>query len=385
MTINTATEQPATPAQVWATRIAFLTLGVAMAAWAPLIPFVKTQLGVSDAFFGLLLLCIGVSAFIAMPWCGVLASKFGCRPVIVAGTLMMCLGLPIIVMAPSLAYVAPGLILFGVGIAAVDIAMNIQAVVIEQRASRAIMSGLHGCYSLGGMLGAGFVSGVLWLTNAPVLSLLLALGLVLLASASTFRYLLSEPSARESTRFVIPRGLVLLIGIMCFVVFMAEGAILDWSALFLRDYRDADLAQAGLGYVFFSLAMVVGRFTGDALVTRLGGMRVLFWGGLIAAGGFTLVVNMQQLWLGYVGFALVGIGCANIVPVLFTATGKQTLMPVNAAITAVAGIGYLGGLLGPALIGFISHVSSLSIAFLVVSSGLFVVACLGKGLFSKHE
>lgn len=378
MSVVVLGSSPATNAQVWATRIAFLILGVAMASWAPLIPFVKTQLGASDATFGVLLLCIGIGAMVAMPLAGILSSKHGCRPVIIVGTLVMCAALVGMLNSTSFIGILPCLLLFGVGIAAVDIAMNIQAVVIEQRAGRAIMSGMHGCYSLGGMLGAALVSVVLWITNAPMFSLLVALTLVLMVSAVCFKNLLNEKSSRQSSKFVFPHGIVFLIGVMCFIVFMAEGAILDWSALFLKNFREVDAAHAGFGYVFFSLAMMLGRFTGDAIVTRLGGTRVVFLGGLLAAAGFACAVLFSQFWMGYIGFALVGLGCANIVPVLFTATGRQTIMPVNAAVTCVAGIGYLGGLLGPALIGFISQLSSLSIAFLVVALGLLVVGLCAK-------
>lgn len=378
MTSPISAEIPATAAQVWATRVAFLVLGVAMAAWAPLIPFVKAQLGASDAFFGLLLLCIGIGAVITMPVCGVLAGKYGCRPVIIAGTLAMCVALVGLVGISNVWLILPALFLFGAGIAAVDIAMNIQAVVIEQRAGRTIMSGFHGCYSLGGMLGAGLVSAVLWLSGAPMFSLFVAIAVVLIVSALSFKHLLNEPSERESSKFVFPKGIVLLIGIMCFIIFMAEGAVLDWSALFLRDFRAVDAAQAGLGYVFFSFTMMLGRFTGDAVVTKLGSTKVVMLGGLLGAIGFTLVITFPQYWMGYLGFALVGLGCANIVPVLFTASGRQTIMPVNAAITSVAGIGYLGGLIGPALVGFISQVTNLSVAFAVIALGLFVVGLLSR-------
>lgn len=378
MTSPISAEIPATAAQVWATRVAFLVLGVAMAAWAPLIPFVKAQLGASDAFFGLLLLCIGIGAVITMPVCGVLAGKYGCRPVIIAGTLAMCVALVGLVGISNVWLILPALFLFGAGIAAVDIAMNIQAVVIEQRAGRTIMSGFHGCYSLGGMLGAGLVSAVLWLSGAPMFSLFVAIAVVLIVSALSFKHLLNEPSERESSKFVFPKGIVLLIGIMCFIIFMAEGAVLDWSALFLRDFRAVDAAQAGLGYVFFSFTMMLGRFTGDAVVTKLGSTKVVLLGGLLGAIGFTLVITFPQYWMGYLGFALVGLGCANIVPVLFTASGRQTIMPVNAAITSVAGIGYLGGLIGPALVGFISQVTNLSVAFAVIALGLFVVGLLSR-------
>ncbi len=180
--------------------------------------------------------------------------------------------------------------------------------------------------------------------------------------------------------FAVPHGVVLLIGSLCFVVFLAEGAVLDWSAVFLASERNLDTAYAGLGYAAFALTMTAGRLTGDAIVRRLGATRVIVLGGLTAAAGLMLATLAPAWEMALVGYALVGAGCSNIVPVLYTAVGKQTVMPENIAVPAITTLGYAGILAGPAVIGFIAHGSSLSVAFGLIAVLLLAVAASGKVL-----
>src|SRR5690606_29894571 len=165
----------------------------------------------------------------------------------------------------------------------------------------------------------------------------------------------------------------------CFIAFLVEGAVLDWSALFLTSLRQVDLAQAGLGFAAFSVAMTAARLTGDKIVQMLGGTRIILWGGTLAATGFLLAVMLPFKFTSFLGFVLIGLGAANIVPVLFTVVGKQRAMPVSLAISAVATMGYAGILAGTVLIGFIAQLSGLSASFVLVALGMLVVAaCAGR-------
>ena len=172
----------------------------------------------------------------------------------------------------------------------------------------------------------------------------------------------------------MPRGVVLLIGALAFVLFLAEGAVLDWSAVFLTSVRHMDAAYAGLGYAAFAATMTAGRLAGDRIVDRLGPRRVVLTGGLCAAAGFVASVAAPSWQAALGGYALVGVGCANIVPVLFSAVGRQTAMPENVAVPAITTLGYAGILAGPAGIGFVAHLTSLPTAFLVLAAMLAAVA-----------
>lgn len=365
-------------AQQVSTRIAFLISGLSMSTWAPLVPFAKGRLAVNEATLGALLLCLGLGSLTAMPLTGMLVGRLGCRRVIIGTTIIMCVSLIYLAVAPSVTTMAAALFMFGAGIGMVDVAMNIQAVIVERASGRSMMSGFHGFYSLGGILGAAGVSGLLWLGLVPVWAVVVMVVVILALLIGCAPHLLAYGSDARDPVFAIPRGRVLLIGSLCCIAFLAEGAVLDWGAVFLTSVRLVDIAQAGLGFAAFSVAMTVGRLTGDRIVQGLGGRRILLWGGILAAAGFLLVVLVPFTLAAFLGFALIGLGASNIVPVLFTAAGNQQVMPVGLAISAVATMGYAGILAGPALIGFVAQISSLALAFGLIAISLLVLASFAR-------
>jgi MFS family permease len=362
------------------TRIAYLIAGVGIAAWAPLVPYAKVRANLDEGTLGLLLLCLGVGSILAMPISGALAARFGCRRVLSGGTILICLALPALATMTSLPWLVAALFLFGAGLGTVDSTVNLQAVIVERASGKTMMSGFHGMFSLGGIIGAAGVSALLGLGLSPLGATLVVNALLLVALFKAAPHLLPYGSESSGPAFAIPHGVVLFIGILCFIVFLAEGAVLDWSAVFLTAERGVETAYAGLGYAAFALTMTVGRLTGDSVVHRLGARRVIIYGGATAAAGF-LLATLAPMWqAALLGYALVGAGCSNIVPVLYTAVGKQTLMPEAIAVPAITTIGYAGILAGPALIGFVAHGSSLSFAFGLIALSLVAVAVSGKVL-----
>ncbi|MBU4630379.1 MFS transporter [Pseudomonas sp. BF61] len=360
------------------TRIAFFIAGFGIAAWAPLVPYAKARAQLNEGTLGLLLLCLGVGSIIAMPVAGALASRFGCRRVLSAGTLLLCVALPMLATVSSIPLLMAGLFLFGAGLGTVDSTVNLQAVIVERASGKTMMSGFHGLFSLGGIVGAAGVSALLGLGLSPLSATLVVIVITLGALLKAAPHLLPYGSESSGPPFAIPHGVVLFIGCLCFIVFLAEGAVLDWSAVFLSDERGLDEAYAGLGYAAFALTMTLGRLTGDAIVRRLGAKRVIVIGGLLATAGMLLATLLPAWETALLGYALVGAGCSNIVPVLYTAVGKQTVMPEHIAVPAITTLGYAGILAGPALIGFIAHGSSLSVAFVLIAVLLLAVAISGK-------
>ncbi|WP_434648400.1 MFS transporter [Pseudomonas sp. D1-2] len=362
------------------TRVAYLIAGIGIAAWAPLVPYAKVRANLDEGTLGLLLLCLGVGSILAMPISGALATRFGCRRVLSGGTLLVCLALPLLATMSSLPWLVAALFLFGAGLGTVDSTVNLQAVIVERASGKTMMSGFHGMFSLGGIIGAAGVSALLGLGLSPLAATLVVNGVLLVALFKAAPHLLPYGSESAGPAFAIPHGVVLFIGILCFIVFLAEGAVLDWSAVFLTAERAVDSAYAGLGYAAFALTMTIGRLTGDSVVHRLGAKRVIIYGATMAAAGF-LMATVAPMWqAALLGYALVGAGCSNIVPVLYTAVGKQTLMPEAIAVPAITTIGYAGILAGPALIGFVAHGSSLGIAFGLIALSLVAVAFSGKVL-----
>jgi len=360
------------------TRIAFFIAGFGVAAWAPLVPYAKARAGLDEGTLGLLLLCLGVGSIIAMPVAGALASRFGCRRVLTIGTLLVCLALPLLATVGSTPGLVASLFLFGAGLGSVDSTVNLQAVIVERASGRTMMSGFHGLFSLGGIAGAAGVSALLGLGLSPLGAIGVVILFLLLALFKAAPHLLPYGSESSGPAFAVPHGVVLFIGMLCFVVFLAEGAMLDWSAVFLSAERQVADAYAGLGYAAFALTMTGGRLTGDAIVRRLGAQRVIVFGGLTAATGLALATLAPAWEAALIGYALVGAGCSNIVPVLYSAVGKQKVMAESIAVPAITTLGYAGILAGPAAIGFIAHASTLSLAFMVIAVMLLGVAISGR-------
>jgi predicted MFS family arabinose efflux permease len=362
------------------TRIIFFVAGWALAVWAALVPFAKARTGTGDGGLGLLLLCLGAGSIIMMPSAGALVPRLGCRTLIVISAVVLAVTLPLLASLSSVPLLVASLLMFGAGLGSIDVAMNVQAIIVERASRRSLMSGFHGMFSLGGIAGAGSMAASLSLGISPLVSTVGASAFVVVALLATVTDLLRYGSSKEGPAFALPRGVVLLIGILCCAGFLAEGAVLDWSAVFLTSQRGLAASNAGVGYAAFALTMTIGRLTGDRVVARLGGGTVVMFSGCLAAAGFTVAALVPFWPASLVGFALIGAGCSNIVPVLFTSVGRQHAMPENVAVPAVTTLGYAGILAGPAGIGFIAQTTNLPAAYLAVAAMLTGVALSGRFL-----
>lgn len=376
----TAVSAAAVPAgrEQMATRALFFVAGFASAALAALVPFAKLNTGVNDGVLGLLLLCLGGGALVAMPLTGVLTTRFGCRKVMTVSVVLLSVTLPLLAEINHTGLLALTLIVFGMGIGITDCAMNIQAIIVEKAAPRPMMSGFHGFYSIGGIAGAGAMSGFMLAGMGALQAAAAVMVICLLLLAFSYKGMLNYAWPSEGPAFAVPRGAVLLIGIICFATFLAEGSVLDWSAVFLTEYRNVPESMGGLGFACFAVLMSLGRLTGDKIVAVLGRPQVVLWGALLAAGGLLLSVLSDNWLMALTGYGLIGLGCANVVPVMFSAIGRQTSMPQAVAVPAVTTLGYLGILAGPASVGLIAYRFTLPAALLAVVALLLLVALLSR-------
>ena len=367
-------------AEQHSTRLLFLLAGFSAAAWASLVPVAKAATGVNEGQLGLVLLCLGIGSLLAMPVSGVVSPRHGCRKVLMVCGVALCACLPLLASVQNVFTLAAALFFFGAMIGTFDCVMNIQAVIVERDSKRPLMSGFHGFYSLGGLLGAATTSTIMDLGVSPfaTVSAIALAGVLLLMLIR--RHVLPYGNPAEGPPFALPRGEVLFLGMLCMTVFLVEGSMMDWSAVMLTENHGMPVAQAGYGFAAFSLTMTFGRLTGDRIVARVGRRSVVTVGGLLAMGGI-LLATLVPLWqAALLGYAMVGLGCSNIVPVLFTAVGRQTSMPQSVAVPAMSTLGYAGVLAGPAAIGFIAHHSSLPMAFLLVAALMLFVAISGRFL-----
>jgi predicted MFS family arabinose efflux permease len=275
------------------------------------------------------------------------------------------------------------LLFFGAGLGSLDVAVNIHAVEVERDARQPLMSGFHAQYSLGGVVGAMFITLLLSAGATPFACVAIASALMLGMMWFASPRLLRTRTADGEPHFALPRGVVLVIAMLAAISFLAEGTMLDWSALLITSNGLVAVEQGGIGFVLFSIAMTMMRFGGDALTARIGDRPTMVWGGLVAIGGFGVLLLAPVAAIAMLGFVLIGLGAANIVPVLFRRAGSQTVMPPGLAIAAITTMGYAGILLGPAAIGFLADHWGLATAFWVVPAILLLVPLCASVVVGK--
>lgn len=370
-----------------ATRLSFFSLGFATAAWAPLIPFAQQRLNLNHADFGLLLLCMGIGSMIAMPATGALVKRWGCRPLIAVALMLLMMLLPSLTMWNSIVTMAVALFIFGSAAGCLGVAINLQAVVVEKHSLRALMSSFHGMCSLGGLTGAMLVTALLAVGLSPLMStlsvvmILLVIGAVAIPSCLT-SFEQDEKPHEDTTvapkKNYRPNGIIVLIGMMCFIAFLSEGAAMDWGGIYLTSKYQLNPAFAGLAYTFFALSMTTGRFAGHILLKQLGEKSIVTYSAIVAAIGMAVIVTAPVWQVVILGYALLGLGCSNIVPVMFSRVGRQNVMPKAAALSLVSTIAYTGSLTGPALIGLIGEWTSLGAVLSGVAILLSIIALLNR-------
>ena len=379
-------------AQRLSTRFSFFGLGFATAAWAPLIPFAQQRLHFNHADFGLLLLCSGLGAMLAMPATGKIVQRIGCRVPIGFALLLLAVLLPSLSLWTTPLMMAITLFLFGTAAGSLGVALNIQAVVVEKNSLKSLMSGFHGMASLGGLAGVLTITALLALSISSVMSAfavsLLLVIIVFLSVPYSIKAventsLEASSKVKKSIRQRLPQPLIILIGIACFIIFMTEGAAMDWSGIYLTQQYGVNTAFAGLAYTFFAIAMTTGRFTGHYLIRYFGEKKLLTYSAICATLGLALVSIVPYWWLVLVGYTLVGTGCSNIVPIMFSRAGRQTVMPSAVALSCVSTMAYTGILVGPAFIGMVSELIGLSTVFMALSGLLLLIVALNRFTYVK--
>ena len=368
----------------------FFINGTGFATWIPHIPFAQRKFDLDEAALGLTLLAIAAGAILTMPLAGGLIARWGSRRLCGIAGLTFCLVLPSLLVVPSYPLFVFNLFLLGACGGAMDVAMNAHGVYVEDEYARPIMSSFHGLFSVGGLVGAGIAAGLLALGWTPARHMVVMAVLLLLLTAVALRYLLPpEPKtmdgeASDAPLFVLPRErATIILAALAFAVFMAEGSMADWTAVYLLDLPGTDAALAAVGFAIFSLTMAVGRLTGDAIVRLLGRVSVVHWGSLLAMAGMLLAAFSPSPFWAIGGFALVGLGLSNVVPIIFSAAGYLSPGSPGQGIAAVSTAGYFGFLVGPPIIGFLAEWITLSGAFQVLAVGLLLMALSARRVEQK--
>ena len=335
--------------RLFAARAGFFTGGFTVASWAPIIPFVQTELSLEPAVLGTLLFSLGIGSFFGMPIAGTVSTRFGNRAALAASGVLSCLLLVVLAMIPGFRIECAALLLYGVTLGCLEVSANIYGAQLEKEAGHPLMSGLHAAYSVGEVVSAGAITGLLVL-GVPLLwvvgGLMVVLAAVLLWALSGVSPAEGRSAVKsEGMVFAPARGRILMLSLVCMSVFLAEGAMLDWSAIYVHQVGGVDLKAAGVGYTLFVIT--------DSPVVLFASLFVM------------------------------GLGIANIAPVLISAASSVKGCDPTAAITTVTTIGYGGLMAGPALLGFIAQHKSLETAFLFIAA-LLMMALLNEIRVSRQ-
>lgn len=352
------------------------------AVWLVHIPAVQAAAGVSKAQLGTALLALGVGSLVSMQVGGALIARFGARKPLIVGLLLMAATLLAPAFAVDLWTLIAALLLFGIGNGLADVAMNAEAVEVQRDAGRAIISSMHAFFSVGTAAGAGYG----WVVQTVGLSTLTSFAIAAgIASAFGFvAYALLPERGREpeptTAELVIasrvpgtgrkpgrtaPIAQMLLLGLLAFTLMLAEGVASDWSALHAVSVLGEPEAHGSLAYGAFALSMTAARFCADFAVRRFGSAAIVRYGSLIAAAGMLVVVAAPSFWVALIGWTIFGLGVAAVVPQVFSAAGDLPVRKRAVVLARIVGVGYLGMLSGPAIVGWLAAVVGLNTALVV--------------------
>lgn len=375
------------PLKHHATRGVFILCGAAFAIWAALVPTLRSRLGLEEAELGFLILCLGAGSLVLMPFAGILVQRFGCRRVMTVAFPLALFFLFAIGMVPYVGMAAVCVALLGASLGTVDVVMNIQAVAVEKDAGRPMLSGFHAMYPLGGIAGAvwmnmGFSFG---LSSSQITLLFVLLGAFLLYKVLP---LCDErrpssaalPEKKVSSFHHALSPYIVLMGLFCFAIFLAEGSILDWSAIYLLEEARADAAWGPLGYASLCAAMTLMRLVGNRLIMRWGPSVVVGGGGLLCAVAYWILWLSPGPVVTLVCFFCIGLGAANMIPIFISQAGAYNEEAAQASLSVVTTMGYFGLLVGPALVGVLAQAQSLPFAYGCVGVLMFALTLVDFAL-----
>jgi len=347
----------------------FFVQGAVFANWVTRIPAIQEKLELSNSDLGCVLLGMALGAVVTMPATGWLLTRFDSRVITTMAVLGYCMVLPLLALAPNVPLLGTSLVLFGAFNGATDVSINAQGIDVEQRYGRPIMSSFHGMFSIGGMICAASSGVLASLGVYPIPHLLgagILLGIVVILASNWLLSAGIETDSDEEPLFALPKRSLLGLGVVAFCGLLGEGAMADWSAIYLQGTLNTGSGLAAAGYAVFSVTMAVGRFLGDWLTQRLGSVWMLRLGGIVASTGLGLSLLIPQPVTAIIGFACVGIGLASIVPIVFSAAGLLPGIAPGIALAAVTTTGYFGFLCGPPLIGFAADLVTLRGALSII-------------------
>jgi len=359
-----------------AVSVFFFCQGLAFANWASRIPDIKTSLHLSEAGLGSILLALPVGQLVTMPFSGRLVTRFGSKYVLRVAVVGYVLSLTNIGLVEKPWQLALALCAFGIFGNMCNISVNTQAVHAETLYNRPIMASFHGIWSTAGFTGALIGSLMMKLDIKPYYHFWIIAMFAITMMLIFNKYLLLTPTSKSAssfTKFKMPHGSLMLLGVIAFCCMSAEGCMFDWSGVYFKQVVKAEGSLVSLGYASFMIMMATGRFTGDRLAMKFGRKKMVQLSGVLIFIGMMIAVLFPTIVPATIGFLIIGFGVSSIIPLMFSTAGKIKEVASGIAIATVSGIGFFGFLMGPPLIGYIAQLAGLQYSFAVI-------AVLGLGI-----
>lgn len=347
----------------------FFFVGLCFASWAARIPDIQAKFDLSEGQLGTMLLFLPLGSLLGLPLAGWAVHQYGSRRVIMIGGFAYAMTLPLIGLSSSILLLIPVLIVYGLLGNVMNISLNTQALDLEDQMGKSILASFHGLWSTAGFVGAGLGAGMIFLNFAPELHYTIVMGISILIILSAQRFIFKEKKVSEGGGLVLkrPDALLLRIGMIAFLGMMCEGCMFDWSGVYFKKVVLADPSLIALGYVAFMGAMASGRFITDKIAARYTKVAVIQVSGILIFVGLALSVAFPTIWIATIGFLLVGLGIASIIPLSYSIAGRSKLYSPSVALALVSTISFFGFLLGPPLIGFIAELFDLKTSFALIA------------------
>jgi len=367
----------------------FFFLGLCFGSWASRIPDIQSNFNLSEGELGSLLLCLPFGSLIGLPIAGWLVHKYGSKVVITFGGIFYAVSLAMVGWSPSPWVLVPILVFFGLLGNVMNIAVNTQAIALEDDVEKSIIATFHGLWSSAGFVGAGVGAGMILLSLNPAIhfSIIMVFSVLVLLIARPF--IVKEKNTHAGGGLIIkkPDDLLLRVGMISFLGMMCEGCMFDWSGVYFKKVVMADPSWVITGYVVFMGAMSSGRFLSDRLTRKIGKIKIIRFSGLLIFTGLAIAVLFPTFWVSTFAFLLVGFGVAAIVPMSYSIAGRSRLYSPGVALALVSTIAFFGFLIGPPLIGFVADIFNLQVSFALIALnglGIMILSSYRKEIFEVN-
>lgn len=363
-----------------ANTVFFFISGFGYSSWASRIPAIKAQLHLSEAQFGAVLFAFPVGLMLTMPFTGRLLNKYSSRYCMLLGAILFNIVLALPGFAAFVWQLVIILLIFGSSRNILNLSMNAQALEVQKLYPKSIMTTFHAVWSLAGFIGAGLGYVMVTQKIAPSFHLLGVSVTMMAVIAWVYPQTIHiEPVKEKKKFFSMPDKNLIKFAIICFVSMACENTMYDWSGIYFQNILHASPKWTTAAFVFFMTAVTLGRLLGDYAVFKYGIKPILFYSGIFISSGFLICFLFPFISTTIIGYFLIGIGVSCVVPLVFSIAGKSKSLSNGSALTSISTIGYLGFLIVPPMVGFISQISSMKWAFLIMALlGIIMIFMVNK-------